>query len=181
MYYSIPGYRDKRLPGEEIDMSELHLAPDCTDGDLSRSFTSGMVKKEHSSSLYQAPWIWIWSRMDLWPRCKNLASFEVQVIQWGDNEQSRSWQSSSLLYRIEPWFKQTCDRKSAISFESYVDDILDDAIEELAYLQPRRPSVKIDKDRKGSMLQDLLFSSIAAMGDLSDFDSDSDSEWILTV
>jgi hypothetical protein len=65
-------------------------------------------------------------------------------------------------------------RKSAISFESYVDDMLDDVIEDLAYLQPKRPSVKIDKNRQGSVLQDLLFSSIAAMGDLSEFDSDSD-------
>jgi hypothetical protein len=63
-------------------------------------------------------------------------------------------------------------RKSAISFESYVDHILDDAIEELAYLQPRRPSVQIDKDRKDSVLQDLLFSSIA----MGEFDSDSDSD-----
>lgn len=33
------------------------------------------------------------------------------------------------------------NRKTAISFESYADEMLDDVIQELAHLQPRRPSV----------------------------------------
>jgi hypothetical protein len=40
MFYPIPGNWDKRLPGKKINLSELDLAPDCSDGDLARSFTT---------------------------------------------------------------------------------------------------------------------------------------------
>jgi hypothetical protein len=99
-------------------------------------------------------------------RCKS--SNEVLM----DNQRSTNHRRLSTESDLDSG--KLVHRKTAISFESYVDEMLDDAIQELAHLQPKRPSVKIDTNRRGSVLQDLLFSSIAAIGDLSDYDSDSD-------
>jgi hypothetical protein len=207
MYYSIPGNRDKRPIGEEIDLSELDLAPDCTDGDLARSFTAGTVKREHkvqetaprrhTSSLsdsikrrgmgseiesgatfgftFQCPSFTIQEEEKMFgpgakpsnhSRCKS--SNAVVMGDQGVSDHRRHFTETDLDS------VNLVHRKSAISFESY--EMLDDVIGELSDLQPRRPSVQIDKDRRGSVLQDLLFSSAAAIAGLNEFDFDSDSD-----
>jgi hypothetical protein len=185
MYYSIPGNRDKRLPGEEIDLSELDLAPDCS-GDLARSFTAGTVKKEHkvaettprrhSSSLSGSI-----KRRESGSEVETGATFEfeLQCPSFTIQEEEKIFSADASRNRrfsveSDRDSSKLVHRKSAISFESYVDDVLDDAIKELSYLQPKRPSVQIDTKRRGSVLQDLLFSSIASIGDSSDYDSDFD-------
>ena len=78
-------------------------------------------------------------------------------------------------------------RKSAISFESCAE--LDDVIEELSLMSPIQLPASLnssitslsngrseDNMRRGSVLQDILFSSIASLQDGGDLDWDSESD-----
>jgi hypothetical protein len=212
MYYSIPGNRDAKLPGEEIDLSELELAPDSNDAELSRSFTCGTVKTGHwvedtkprrhseqdaaSETKESAKRRGSGATFEFALQCPSFTIQEEERIFTqgtgeGGHSRCKSYNNAVALSLPNPTSHRRAStesavtddsklvyRKSAISFESYVDDMLDDIIDEVAELQPRRPSVQIDVTRRGSVLQDILFNSIGtAMGELGELDfSDSDSD-----
>lgn len=208
MYYSIPGNRDKRHPGEDIDLSGLDPAPDSMADGLSRSFTQGTFKdgrlvdettprrhsentESNSAGSSSAKRRGSGATFEFELKCPSFTIKEEEVIFGPSSSNAHSRSKSEMLQLRDSESRshrrnQTesdadhpnlVHRKSAISFESYVDSLLDDIIEEVAEFQPRRPSIQIDVARRGSVLQDVLFNSIAALGQMDDIDiSDSDSD-----
>lgn len=192
MYYSIPGNRDKKNPGEEIDLSELDHAPDSMDEENSRSFTEGTFRdrslieeaapRRHSGS---------GATLDLELQCPSFTVKEEEIM-FAPSPSTREGHSRTKSLMVQPTtyaprnhrrnqtesnvdHSKLVHRKSAISFECSLGVILDDIIDEVAELQPLQPNTQIDVERRGSELQDVLFDCIAALGQVDDVDS-SDSD-----
>lgn len=157
MYYSIPGNRDKKLPGENIDLSELHLS---SSGNVSRSFTTGapMKDSDHKS-----------------PRRHSHTLRRGSETKKEKNIKCVNHARHSTSSEIET---KLVERKTAISYESYVDKVLEDVIEEAAALQPNATRRTSDgsTDRRGSVLEDILFNAIAELNGLEEFTYDTEPE-----
>ena len=204
MYYSIPGNRDKELPGNEIDLSELDLS---TSSGPSRSFSAGAPKKnppveshrrhsEPDSDSFKVKRRGSGVNFEFAVKCPSIE--EDAKIDKRTKNHSRCKSSNEIIQSIpcpaSHRRTSTCsdidqtklvERKSVISYESHVDTVLESVIEEqAALLQPNAPrrtygdSNEVDELRRGSILEDILFESIAQLGnlDLADFDSDTESE-----
>lgn len=181
MYYSIPGNRDKKLPGEDIDLSGLGLSPGK--GKVSRSFTAGTVKKDpllntndirHSFTTSNA-------RRGSGSQSTLQCPFTIQE-EAGKKDESNETFRHRMPSEADDVNGNLVERKSVVSFETYGDIMLDDIIDEFAHLQPQAQrrmsssSINSGELRRGSVLQDILFNSIAQMGNLEDFDFDEDSD-----
>ena len=199
MYYSIPGNRDKELPGEDIELSELDLP-----SNVSRSFTAGAPKKDPQVGPHRH----LAHSLTMGGRRGSGANFEfagkcLPIKEDLKNNDSRAnhsrCKSSNEIIQNNPGpanhrRTSTCSdmdetklvkRKSVISYESYGDKVLEHVIEEqAAILQPNAPrrtygdSDEVDELRRGSILEDILFNSMAQLADLNlaDFDSDTESD-----
>ena len=186
MYYSIPGNRDEELPGKDVDLSELDLP-----SDVSRSFTVGAPKKDqnveprrnlaHSLTMERRG---TGTNFEFALKCLPIEEDEKHGI---NHPRCKSSNDSAKHRRVSTCSSdgetKLVERKSTISYESYVDTVLERVIEEqAAILQPNAPkrtygdSDNVDELRRGSILEDILFESIAQLGNFDGFDSDTESE-----
>ncbi len=169
MYYSIPGARDHKLVGQEIDLSDLNLP----EGPVSRSFTNGAVKskegserrrqpRRHSDTVKSEP-------APVEPATKPQGSWALDLDSSLIIDEEKEFKPSKAKHcrsrskvedlmnelelelameaacRQEPPERQHAlvKRKSVISFETIDDSLLDEAMAEVSALQPkvdRRPS-----------------------------------------
>ena len=183
MYYSIPGNRDKKLPGKDVDVSELNL---LSSGTFSRSFTiEAPMKNPNLKSPRRNSHTGSETAFDLALKC---LSIEEEKKNGGDSIQSQH-QSSNDVNRSSPdrtsnrnsstsseIQTKLVERKSVISYESYVDKVLEDVIDEATALQPgaTRGAFTGSTDRRGSLLEDIPFRSIAELNGLADFEYDTE-------
>lgn len=155
MYYSIPGNRDKdEVPGKDLDLSELKIAscpPNRRRSILTVEYFGPKAKMNRRVSF---------TSME---ECKHAEDARETSLQ------------------PEEFHPNIVKRKLAISFESC--DGLDHVIDVISRLSPQ-PQLNLESDdisekyramRRGSVLQDILFSSIE-FADYVDFNSDDDNE-----
>ena len=196
MYYSIPGARDNKLVGEEIDLSGLNLP----DPSVSRSFTLGAIMNEPNPELIRAkqPRRNSDSVISVSTSVKaKVATLTFVIIKEEDEAKPplprghlRAKSSVEIpmkprtlihrrIFSEPPESNTIVKRRTAISFETMGDDMISEIINEISELQPkqeRSPPTNSDYDpRRGSYLQEVLFSSISTMMKEGDFeDSDED-------
>ena len=204
LYYSIPGNRNAILPGEPVDLSELNLSSDSrsnsyiaietaaggsNDPHRSHSHTDvvkSATKRGGEASDLQHPAFTINESFTVdeesfkkKPTKSSPAHCRSKSL--ADAIIDKSSTSSHRRTVSAPVFESNIvTRKTAISFESYADEMLDDVIEELSKLQPRiqrddssGPNGDYDV-RRGSLLQDLLFASIEQLRDEGVWDDSDD-------
>lgn len=204
LYYSIPGNRNAILPGEPVDLSELNLSSDSRSNSYTAIETAagGSNDPRHSHSQTDV----VKSETKRGGKASDLQhpAFTINESFTVDEESFKKkptkpspahCRSKSLADAIidksstsshrrtvsVPAFESTIvTRKTAISFESYADEMLDDVIEELSKLQSRiqrddssGPNGDYDV-RRGSLLQDLLFASIEQLRDEGVWDDSDD-------
>jgi hypothetical protein len=187
MYYSIPGTREAKgsgaVPGDDVDLSDLNLSESAR----SRSFTALEIDARRSNDAIKQPRRHSHSIQGSPDRGAN-EDFAIQhPPRRQSHGRSKSLADAILSEPIKDRHRRTTSapvinsnvvtRKSIISFERYGDDTLDDIIDEVGELQPKREMSdfkSLDDIRRGSVLQDILFSSIAALQGEGDWDSDSE-------
>lgn len=197
LYYSIPGNRDAKLPGEDVDVSDLNLPSSAS---RSRSFTA--VETAADGSNDEVKNLLRHSLTDVAKIARRGSDVGLQHPSFTINESftidepratkkkpskrahCRSKSLADAIITVKPstaMHRRTVSaypqlqsnivtRKTAISFESYVDNVLEEVIEEMAELQPRMPrdGPSADEDeevRRGSLLEDILFASIEQLRD----------------
>ena len=124
---------------------------------------------------------------DLALKCLSIEE-EKKMENGGDSIQSQH-RSSNDMNRSSPDRTSNChlstsseiqtklvERKSVISYESYVDKVLEDVIDEATALQPgaTRGAFTGSTDRRESLLEDILFRSIVELNGLADFEYDTE-------
>jgi hypothetical protein len=156
MYYSIPGNRDTReIQGKDLDLSDAKIS--ACPGNRRRSILA--VKKEGPTA--------------------KVASRRTSFTTLDDHKQQEVPKTKML--EPEESHPNIVKRKTAISFESYDNDLGDvmyemsqEILESLVSCATSTVDSDIDTVRRGSVLQDLIFSSIALMNEEALLDSNDE-------
>jgi hypothetical protein len=148
MYYSIPGNRDtQNIQGKDLDLTDAKIS--ACPGTRRRSILA--VENEGPSA--------------------KVASRRTSFTTLNVHKQQEVHKTKKL--EPEESHPNIVKRKSAISFESYDND-LGDVMYEMSQEILESLASNIDTTRRGSVLQDLLFSGISLMNEEALLDSNDE-------